>query len=136
MDAKLIFWPMFTLMLLTQLLYVPLVLRKFKAVKNKQVDLKKTALNLEDWNDDVKKVNNNLRNLFETPFIFYLLCVTQFVTEQVTVWTIGLAWLYVLSRFAHTFIHTGSNYVPLRMRVFAFSLLVLLVITVMTMLGL
>ncbi len=136
MEAKLIFWPVIVLLLITQFLYIPLILRKIHAVKQKQVDLKKTALDLEAWSDEVKKVNNNLRNLFETPFIFYALCFIQFLTAQVTALSLGLAWLYVVLRGIHTLIHTRSNYVPLRMKVFASSMVVLLVMTIQTIINL
>ena len=29
-----------------------------------------------------------------------------------------LAWLFVVSRYAHAYVHVGSNYVPVRMRLF------------------
>lgn len=136
MEAKLIFWPMFVLILMSQLLYLPLVTCKIKAVKNRLVDRKKAALDANAWTEDVQKINNHLRNLFETPLLFYVLCITQYVTDQVTGWTVGLAWLYVLARLAHMFVHTRSNFVPLRMRLFASSMAILLVMTFMTMINL
>ena len=37
-----------------------------------------------------------------------------------------MAWIFVLSRLAHAYIHTTSNHVPTRFRAFAVGMLVLL----------
>jgi len=38
-----------------------------------------------------------------------------------------MAWLFVLLRVAHAYVHTTSNYVPTRFRIFAASVFVLLI---------
>ena len=37
-----------------------------------------------------------------------------------------MAWLFVLARIAHAYVHTTSNHVPTRFNVFAVGMLVLL----------
>nr|WP_232787972.1 MAPEG family protein [Paraglaciecola sp. MB-3u-78] len=39
---------------------------------------------------------------------------------------IVLAWLFALSRFAHAYVHIGSNYVPIRLRLFLLGCFVLI----------
>jgi hypothetical protein len=107
-------------------LYILLVQRKVQALKNKLVDLKITALNNQAWPADVVKVSNNIANQFETPVLFYVLCTILVLLQGVDAVSLVLAWVYVVVRIVHIYIHVGSNYVPRRLKVFAVSLLVLL----------
>lgn len=69
--------------------------------------------------------SRHIVNHFETPVIFYVLCLIAFVTDQVDAIVIGLAWGYVLLRCIHSYVHLTSNAVLLRFRVFIMSLIVL-----------
>ena len=42
-----------------------------------------------------------------------------------------VAWLFVISRMLHAYIHTGTNYVPLRRKVFMFGALMVLALSVL-----
>ncbi|WP_250658234.1 MAPEG family protein [Alkalimarinus coralli] len=127
-----ILYPVLAHVLLVVLLYIPLVIRKAQAVKSKAVDLKVTALNNQAWTEDVIKVSNNIANQFETPILFYVLCIIAVLTSTVDMLGVVLAWSYVALRYIHSYIHTHSNYVPYRMRVFALSLLILLIMLINT----
>jgi hypothetical protein len=52
---------------------------------------------------------DNFRNLFELPVLFYLALVVAADSAQVNVLTLGLAWLFVLLRIAHSAIHVTYN---------------------------
>lgn len=60
------------------------------------------------------------------PILFYAVLLLAFVTQQVSSGWIGLAWLYVLTRYTHTVIHLGANRLLWRLRVFVLSYFVLL----------
>jgi hypothetical protein len=126
MDQMQIFIPVLIHITLVIGLYILLVQRKVQALKNKLVDLKITALNNQAWPADVVKVSNNIANQFETPVLFYMLCTILVLLQGVDVVSLVLAWVYVVVRIVHIYIHVGSNYVPRRLKVFAVSLLVLL----------
>ena len=130
MNETQIFYPIFAHVLLVIALYVILALRKISAVKAGVVDRKATAINSNAWSDDVIKVSNNLANQFESPVIFYVLCVIAFQLGVVNDWLVGLAWLYVALRGVHSYIHINANKVPIRMPVFVLSLLVILTMMV------
>lgn len=136
MNIKLIFWPMFVQLFMSLFLYIPLVRSKIAAVKNKQVDRKAAALNSMAWPEAVQKIDNNLRNQFQSPMLFYVLCITIYVTQQTSVTLLCLAWAYVISRIGHMLVHTRSNYVPWRMRIFAVGISLLLVMAIMVLVGL
>jgi hypothetical protein len=68
---------------------------------------------------------NNLKNLFELPVLFYVLCLFLFVTEQVDTLYVVAAWLFVLFRCLHSLVHCTSNHVMTRFRLYALSSLAL-----------
>lgn len=126
MDPKLIFWPLVVQVLLTSYMYIRLKNVKIEAVKVGGVDRQKAALDPDAWPDSVKKVNNNIRNQFEVPVLFYALTIILFVLGAVNPVTLGLACLFVLSRLVHAYIHTGSNIVKHRLRAFTLGLVAVL----------
>jgi hypothetical protein len=107
-----------------------MALRKAKAVKAKAVDLKQTRLNNQAWTDDVVKVSNNIANQFETPILFYTVCIVAFLADAAGGMAVYMAWGYVALRYVHAYIHITSNFVPYRMRIFALSLLLILALLV------
>jgi hypothetical protein len=101
-------------------------MRKTKAVKAGEVNRQQAALNNRVWPEDVVKVSNNIANQFEVPVLFYVLCLVFYSINAVNVLAVILAWLFVLSRFAHAYVHIGSNYVPMRLRLFLLGCFVLI----------
>jgi hypothetical protein len=123
MNQELILWPLIIQMVLTLLMFLRLGTVKARARAAGEVDLTVTALNNDAWPDDVRKISNNIRNQFQLPVLFYALVLALFALESVDVFAITLAFLFVASRLPHAFIHTGSNYVPNRTRVFKVGVL-------------
>jgi hypothetical protein len=121
MNSRMILVPVIVQVLLTIAVYILLNVAKRKAVKNGQVDEARRALDEDAWPDSVRKINNNIRNQFEVPVLFYALALTLAVSNAVGYVALGAAWLFVLSRVAHAYIHTGSNYVPARRLAFMFG---------------
>jgi hypothetical protein len=128
MNAKLILGPLLAQMLLTIGMFGLLAVRKAQAVRLKKVNLKQTALDHSAWPDEVVKVSNNIANQFETPILFYIVCLALFQLNAVSAAVLMLAWLYVATRFVHGFVHVRSNRVPIRLRAFAAGLLILFVL--------
>ena len=74
---------------------------------------------------DSESTANNYSNLFESPILFYtaiLLTLILMVQDSIL---IILAWTYVASRCAHSFIHITYNRVIHRFSAFVFSCVVL-----------
>jgi hypothetical protein len=65
--------------------------------------------------------NRNMMNLLELPLLFYVACLTYFVTGRVNGTALALAWAYVGLRIAHSAIHLSYNRVRHRLIVFAAS---------------
>ena len=121
MPNNLILLPALAQVLLTMVLYGALALAKAKATRSGLVDLDRRALHDDAWPENVRKINNNIRNQFELPVLFYVLTILLWQLGETGVVAQSLAWLFVASRVVHAYIHTGSNYVPARRRVFMFS---------------
>lgn len=64
---------------------------------------------------------DNFRNLFEAPVLFYALAAVALATETTPNWLAAGAWLYVVLRLAHSFIHCTYNKVLHRLTAFLVS---------------
>ena len=126
MNSNHILWPVLAQIFLTLIIFITLGVRKAKAVKASAVNRQQAALNNRVWPEDVVKVSNNIANQFEAPVLFYVLCLVLYSINAADMVAIGLAWLFVLSRFAHAYVHIGSNYVPMRLRLFLLGCFVLI----------
>lgn len=118
MNRNLIFAPVLAQVALTLAVYVFLIKRKIRAMRAGKVDKERRALHDDAWPDDVIQINNNLRNQFELPVLFYVVAGAFWALDTVDVAALVLAWLFAASRLVHTWIHIGSNYVPNRRRAF------------------
>ncbi len=78
------------------------------------------------WPDSVLQINNNIRNQFEVPVLFYVLIGILWGIDAVNMYIHIAAWIFVISRIIHMAVHTGSNYVPLRRKVFMLGCFVLI----------
>ena len=72
------------------------------------------------------KLARHFANLFEAPTLFYVACLAAMVAEQSTMFLQALAWMYVVLRGVHAYIHTGSNKLNHRIAVYFSSWAVLL----------
>lgn len=126
MNSNHIIWPVLAQIFLTLIMLIVLGARKSKAVKAGDVNRQQAALNNRVWPEDVVKVSNNIANQFETPVLFYVLCLVLYSIDVAGMIAIVLAWMFVLSRFAHAYVHIGSNYIPMRFRLFLIGCCVLI----------
>lgn len=77
---------------------------------------------------DVAVANRNFMNLLEAPVLFYTFCISAYVTHTAAPWMLAFAWLYVVLRIVHTFIHLTYNKIMHRFSSYAASNLVLLLL--------
>lgn len=105
-------------MALTLWLYIFLAIAKSRAMKAGIVNEARRALHDDAWPDSVLKINNCIRNQFEAPVLFYALIGILWSIGGTNIYVHVAAWMFVLSRIAHAVIHTGTNFVPLRRKIF------------------
>jgi hypothetical protein len=68
---------------------------------------------------------NNLMNQFELPVLFHVVCMAMFMTNGVSLVGVLLAWLFVLLRYVHAYVHVTSNNLRIRSLSFAAGFVVL-----------
>ena len=130
MNRNLIFLPVLLQVLLTLYAYILLGRAKSRATRASLVNDARRALHADAWPDAVIQINNNIRNQFELPVLFYVLVVVLWAVDAAGTPALAVAWLFALSRVAHLYVHTGSNYVPLRRKVFTFGVIMIIVLVV------
>jgi hypothetical protein len=128
---------------LAQILIPVLVLllngmRKNDDVKSGSFDRERAAMDNEAWSTPVVLTSKNLANQFQLPVIFYVLCLILASLDAVNILTLVVAWLFVITRYVHAYVHVSTNYVPNRLRAFllgVFFLLLLFGLTVSALSG-
>jgi len=118
-NELLLMWALLAQVLLTVGIYLALLQRKRRAIADGSVDRARLALHDDAWPAPVRLVNNNLRNQFELPVLFYVLVLLILQIGRPGLAAVVLAWLFVAVRIAHAWVHIGSNHVPTRRNVFA-----------------
>lgn len=131
MNTELLLTAVLVQVILTFAVFVALAIRKAKAVKNGDVDLKRAALHNDAWPDYVLLISNNIQNQFQTPVLFYALCFGFILMDAVDSLALGGAWTYVITRLVHAYVHTTTNFVPVRMRVFTLGMVALIFMAVL-----
>jgi len=128
-----IFVPVLIQLTLTIVLYFLLARRKRKAAEAGEVNEARRGIYDDAWPESVILVNNCIRNQFELPVLFYVVILSLWSLNAINWLVLALAGLFALSRLVHAYIHTGSNIVPVRRRIFIFG--VLLVAALCVLLG-
>ena len=76
------------------------------------------------------QVGNSFSSQFELPMLFYVLTILALITKHADFLFVVLAWIFVLTRIAHAYIHTTSNNLKLRGPFFGIGALVLAIMWV------
>ncbi len=85
------------------------------------------ALREPKWSKRATQVANAFSNQFELPVLFYVLTILEYVTHLAGVMFVVLAWIFVLFRYLHAYVHVTSNIVRLRGALFGVAALALAV---------
>ena len=117
MKQTAIFWPMIGHVLLVFLIYGLLSLRRKAAVMSGSAKISQFR---ENQNEPAQSlfVRNALGNQFELPMLFHIACLSLYVTQGVGTLSLAVAWVFVVSRYAHTAIHVTSNRIRYRQPAF------------------
>ncbi|WP_105381574.1 MAPEG family protein [Neorhizobium alkalisoli] len=101
-------WPMIAHAALVFFLYWLLSRRRFTAVRSGSAEAGQFRENRQEPPESLL-VHNNLRNQFELPVLFHAVCLALYVSTADNWATVALAWIFILSRCAHSYIHITSN---------------------------
>jgi hypothetical protein len=84
------------------------------------------ALRQPNWPPRTMQVANSFSNQFELPVLFYVLTILAWDTRHAGIAFVIMAWLFVLFRLVHAYIHVTSNIVRLRGAAYGVAAVVLL----------
>ena len=101
------------------------------AIQRGDMRLADMALGQKPWPDRIQKIGNAYDSQFQLPVAFYALVAFAMITSKVDLGFVALEWIFVGSRIAHMAVHTTSNHVPTRFRLFLLSGVTLLVMWVL-----
>ena len=137
MNQTTILLPIMALMGWTLTVFLLVVYQRFKAVLTRRLAVKEFRFG-ESANvpGDVSIPNRNFINLLEVPVLFYVVCLSLYVTQATDSLGLALAWSYVGLRVIHSTIHLTYNNVVHRFAIYAVSNIVLALIWIRLLLQL
>ena len=123
-----ILWPTFALVALVFVVWFTLFIQRMAHVRRnppRRDDFADGEASLRYFRP-VEMPANNLANLFEMPVLYFALVPLLIVTAQASRVQVTLAWLFVLARFIHSFIHIGPKKVQPRFLAYVVSVVFLM----------
>ena len=134
MNIRFVLLPLFVQVLLTFGLWFWMAWLRTSALRSRAVHRRDVALREPNWPRDVLQIGNAAHNQLEIPMLFYVLTILSIITRHADLIFVVLAWVFVLSRLAHAYVHTTSNDIRKRGPLFGIGLTVLLITWVIFML--
>lgn len=121
-----IFVPMMVVVFLTFVAFIFMSKGRMDAMKAGQdPNFYKTYSGAAEPEGTVVKVRH-FNNMFEMPTLFYAGCITAYMLEAVTFWTLLFAWTYVGLRLVQSTAHLSTNNTGVRGISFSLSVVALL----------
>jgi len=130
MSIQAILLPLFVQVALTFFLLFWTGRARVAAVRRGDVHPRDIALRESNWPKQETQIANAYHNQLELPVLFYVLTILAIITRHADLLFVVLAWVFVILRLAHAYIHLTSNHVGRRFAAFAASVVVLLVMWV------
>jgi hypothetical protein len=137
MSLQAVLLPLFVEVILTFALWMWMAGLRTRDMGGGGVQPARIALREPNWPKQTMQVANSFANQFELPVLFYVLTILAYVTHNAGVAFVILAWIFVIFRLLHAYIHTTSNVVRVRGSLYgiaAFALLVNWVIYIIAVL--
>ncbi|MFM9849292.1 MAG: MAPEG family protein [Hyphomicrobiaceae bacterium] len=132
MSQHVIIYPVLAQVLVTFFVLVALGKSRGDSFREKRASAQDVALSGDAvWNEQAVKASNNYRNQFEMPVLFYAVTAFALILRMVDIFFLTLAWLFVVTRAAHAFIHVGPNTVRSRSIAFITGAVIVLVMWLM-----
>ena len=130
LDPALILFPIFPLVLMMHVHVVVNAMQIRKSVLNKNLDSRwlKYMPGWQEIPNDIQASRELYKNLFEAPVVFLIFCLCAYTVNNVSLFNLTLAWLYVVLRVWHYYIRTVNPKISKRRIPFQYSLLVTFVL--------
>jgi hypothetical protein len=126
MPIQFVLLPLFVQVILTFCLFGWMAFHRVTSIRSGAVHPRDIALRQPNWPPRVLQIANAAHNQLELPTLFYVLTIIAIITRHADFLFVVMAWIFVLSRLAHAYVHVTSNRVNIRGPVFGIGLLVLM----------
>ena len=126
MTIQMVLLPVFVQVALTFGLLFWMAYARTSSVSRGETKIRDIALGQSVWPARAQQISNCYDSQFALPLLFYVLVILAWITKHADLIFVVMAWIFVLARLAHAYVHTTSNHVPTRFWVFAVGMLVLL----------
>ena len=130
--------PFFGMMLLTLVVWVYMYVRRlawFFANPELGADIRSPEQLNAVIPEPINRSSNNLKNLFELPVLFYVLCLYLLLLQQVDSLHIYCAYGFLVLRALHSIVHCTANIVLLRFALYLLASLCLWLMVTRAALG-
>lgn len=131
MNQTVILYPVFVQVALTFFLQLWMRRERIGALTRGEVQAKDIALRQPGWPPRALQISNAFHNQLEMPILFYAVVAFLMLTSQVSLVFVILAWLFVVARLYHAYVHTTSNRQPYRFYGYAASSLALMLMWIL-----
>ena len=119
MSVQMILLPVFVQVALTFALLFWMASVRTASITRGETKIRDIALGQPNWDTGTLQVGNCLANQFQFPMLFYVVVILALFTKTTDLVFVVLAWIFVVSRLVHAYVHTTSNHVPTRFKIFA-----------------
>ncbi len=128
MSHAAILYPVLCQVLLTFTVLILMARARSRSMRSlgQKLDDRDMRLGQNAWTDEAVQAANNYKNQFEMPVLFYAVCAFALILRQVDTVLVALAWVFALSRIAHSVVHIGPNMIPPRAVTFLIGVAALL----------
>lgn len=118
--------PVFAQILLAFVLLFWMGRERFAAARAGKLTGARNSPRTVDWPGKARQVSDCFHNQLELPILFYVVVTLALVTRQADLLFVCLSWVFVVTRYAHAFEHTGANRMKYRFGAFLAGAVVLL----------
>jgi len=125
MSLQAILLPLFVEVTLTFVLLFCAAPLRTHALRSGAVRPEDIALREPNWPKRATQFANAYANQLELPVLFYVLTILALVTRKAGILFVVLAWIFVVFRLLHAYVHVTNNKVSIRGPLFGMSAVVL-----------
>jgi hypothetical protein len=133
MPVQEVLLPLFVEITLTFVLVFWMAPLRIRAVRSGAVRAEDIALREPNWPTRIRQIGNSYCNQFELPVLFYVLTILAYITHKAGVVFVVLAWLFVIFRLLHAYVHVTSNRTNIRGPLFGASAFILAIMWIIYM---
>jgi hypothetical protein len=119
MSLQAVLLPLFVEVILTLALWIWMAALRTRDLGPGGVPPESIALREPNWSKHTLQVAHSFSNQFELPVLFYVLTILAYVTHKAGVAFVILAWIFVVFRLLHAYVHVTSNVVRVRGSLYA-----------------